>query len=338
MFSKSAKYGIPYMGSKQEIADEIIKIFPSADNFYDLFGGGFSITHAMLSRRASSFKCLHFNEIKADIVNLIKRAISGEFNYENFKPQFVSRNDFESNLNDPYVRCVWSFANNQRNYLYSRDIEPYKKSMHNAVVFNDFDELATKVFGFNKFKDGYSIEARRLLLRNRIVCFVKNGFPDFLKCYLNSKQLEKLETQKEQYRFWQSGRFPQLRRLQQLQQLERLQQLQQLQRLEQLQRLKFYTTSYDQVPILPNSIIYCDPPYKDTGDYGNEFNHNAFLDWCDKQDSAVFISEYKIDDQRFRLINGVRKKAKFVNSKDKGVFKMEQIYLNRAGVQKYLKH
>lgn len=47
-----AEYGIPYMGSKQSICDELIKIFPTADNFYDLFGGGFSVTHAMLERRS----------------------------------------------------------------------------------------------------------------------------------------------------------------------------------------------------------------------------------------------------------------------------------------------
>jgi len=51
-------YGMPYMGSKQLIADKIISIFPKADNFYDLFGGGFSITQAMLVRRPRGYSMI----------------------------------------------------------------------------------------------------------------------------------------------------------------------------------------------------------------------------------------------------------------------------------------
>lgn len=44
----SALYGIPYMGSKKKIMETLQRYFPPADNFYDLFGGGFSVTHFML--------------------------------------------------------------------------------------------------------------------------------------------------------------------------------------------------------------------------------------------------------------------------------------------------
>ena len=33
-------YGLPYMGSKNKIAEDIISLFPAAENFYDLFAGG----------------------------------------------------------------------------------------------------------------------------------------------------------------------------------------------------------------------------------------------------------------------------------------------------------
>lgn len=35
-----AKYGMPYMGSKNGIAEKIIDILPKAPVLYDLFGGG----------------------------------------------------------------------------------------------------------------------------------------------------------------------------------------------------------------------------------------------------------------------------------------------------------
>ena len=94
----------------------------------------------------------------------------------------------------------------------------------------------------------------------------------------------------------------QLQQLQQLQQLERLEQLQRLQRLQQLERLSFYNADYRQVPILPNSVIYCDIPYRGTADYGTEFNHEEFYDWAAARPEPVFVSEYEINDTRFHLI------------------------------------
>ena len=57
-------YGIPYLGSKSKICDKVCSIFPKAENFYDLFGGGFSISHFMLKHRFKDYKHFHFNEIR----------------------------------------------------------------------------------------------------------------------------------------------------------------------------------------------------------------------------------------------------------------------------------
>ena len=80
------KYGLPYKGSKQKIISKISECFPSADNFYDLFGGGFSVTHFMLENRPD-FKNYYFNEIKTPIIELIKKAIKGEYNENKFKSE-----------------------------------------------------------------------------------------------------------------------------------------------------------------------------------------------------------------------------------------------------------
>ena len=39
-----SNFGIPYMGNKSDIVASIAMNFPKADNFYDLFGGGGSIS------------------------------------------------------------------------------------------------------------------------------------------------------------------------------------------------------------------------------------------------------------------------------------------------------
>jgi DNA adenine methylase len=58
-------------------------------------------------------------------------------------------------------------------------------------------------------------------------------------------------------------------------------------------KLKSSNKSYDEIEIKPNSIIYCDIPYKDTSVYNNqEFDFNKFNNWCKKQTELLFISSY----------------------------------------------
>ena len=53
--SCAIKYGIPYQGSKTKLIEKIARFFPNADNFYDLFGGGFSVSHYMLKHRSKNY-------------------------------------------------------------------------------------------------------------------------------------------------------------------------------------------------------------------------------------------------------------------------------------------
>mgnify|MGYP007080469640 CR=1 FL=1 len=125
----------------------------------------------------------------------------------------------------------------------------------------------------------------------------------------------------------------QLQRLQSLQQLKRLEQLERLQSLQQLkqtERLTFSNTSYEKVEIGPNSIIYCDIPYKNTGDYDVEFDHDKFFDWAHEQEHPVFISEYGIKDERFRIVFRKVKVSLFASSREN---KVELVYANHAALK-----
>ena len=290
-------YGIPYMGSKSGIMPSLALNFPAADHFYDLFGGGFSVSHYMLKNKGQRYKHFHYNEIKSDVAELVKRAIAGEFNYDVYKPEWISREDFfKRKETDGYVRCLWSFGNNQETYLFSEDIEPYKKSMHQAVVFGEFDALASEVLGFSAWPARYStVTKRRLRLRSKVEEYRKSEIPAVLHKYLKPEQLQRLE------------QLEQLRRLQQLQQLERLQQLEWLQQLE---RLSFYSDDYRKINILPNSVVYCDIPYSGTAGYISEFNHADFFDWAASRSFPVFFSEYAVDDQRFKCVYAIDRAVK----------------------------
>lgn len=62
-----------------------------------------------------------------------------------------------------------------------------------------------------------------------------------------------------------------------------------------LRGVDFRVSGYQDLEIPPNSIIYCDPPYRGTTGYKDKFDHDAFWQWCrNKYDEGhtIYISEY----------------------------------------------
>lgn len=95
-----------------------------------------------------------------------------------------------------------------------------------------------------------------------------------------------------------------LDRLQELVNIESANLIKSLRNQSAAQRLSVTLGDYQQVHIEPDSIIYCDPPYRNTDDYdnGTPFDHERFYDWCCRQSVPVFISEYDMPSDRFRCI------------------------------------
>lgn len=332
-----AQYGIPYMGSKSTIAEWVISKIPKAKHFYDLFGGGFSITHALIEKRSKDFEVFHFNEIRSGICELIQGAIAGKYSYDVFKPKWISRDEFKAQKEkDVFIKMCWSFGNNGQTYMFSPEIEPYKKSMHQAVVFNEFDDLAKKVFGFSEFRDGYSITQRRLFLRNKIEFYRTTKIPDFLFPFLSESQKKVLDK---------INNLRQLQHLQQLQQLEAFARLQQLERLNDSKKLKsqksqiiFSKKSFEEVKIENDAIIYCDPPYQGTGEYdkNKNFNYENFLNWAANHKTPILISEYQISNSRFKLFAAKQKRSMLSSNKLNGALdKTEKLYANPAFIAQF---
>lgn len=68
--------------------------------------------------------------------------------------------------------------------------------------------------------------------------------------------------------------------------------------MKQAPKLKgcvFSNKQYWDLALVPNSIIYCDPPYANTTSYSDKsFDHKLFWEWCRNMSRlhSVFISEY----------------------------------------------
>lgn len=302
--SKKRNYGMPYMGSKSAIVKDLLNILPKAESFYDLFGGGGSVSHCAVVEYKNKWQNVYYNEIDSSVAGLVKDSIAGKYSYDKFKPPFITREEFQKNKDScAYIRCIWSFGNNQKNYLFGKDIEQRKQSLHNAVIFETFDDLATSFLDFKAWPENLStIKGRRLFIRKKVQ----------EKLGLNAVE-----------------------QLQQLQQLQHLQQLERLQQLQQLQQLEVTSFDYAMVSIKKNSIIYCDIPYKYTAGYLYDFDYDRFFDWAANHKTPVFISEFNISDERFKCIfEKERAQRLYANAKDdKRRLFTEKIYANKSAVE-----
>ena len=115
---------MPYMGSKNKLAERIVSLLPRAEHLYDVFCGGCAIAHC--AALSGKWGHIHINDI-SDMPQLFVDAVAGKYRDER---RWISREDFFAlKDSDPYVRSCWSFGNNGRDYLYSREIEPYKRAV-----------------------------------------------------------------------------------------------------------------------------------------------------------------------------------------------------------------
>ena len=286
-----AKYGIPYMGGKDKIADDILSVLPMGKRFVDLFGGGFAMSHAALL--SGKYEQIFYNELNPLLPKLIKDAIAGKYANER---RWISCEDFlRLKDTDGYVKYIWSFGNNGKAYLFGKDKEPIKKLGHEFVCFGK------DIPGVPNIAET-DMRVRRLYLQR----FIKKNMGE-------RYELEQLE------------------RLQRLEQLERLQRLQQLEQLQRLQQLEINCGSYLDYQYREGDVVYCDPPYENTAKYDkNDFDHKQFYDWVASREYPVYFSSYEISDNRFNVIWQTEKLSLLDNSKDTKKVVTEYLYCNKA--------
>ena len=92
---------------------------------------------------------------------------------------------------------------------------------------------------------------------------------------------------------------------------------------------------YRNVEILPDSVIYCDPPYKGPREYYKiDFDHEAFYDWCEKQTALVLISEYWMPEDRFVCIAEFERKSTF-SPTNISTSRIEKVFVPKGQLEMY---
>ena len=200
--------GLPYRGSKNTIAEDLVKCLPRGKKLLDACcGGGAVLMAAAMSGR---WEKVVGNDLNAATIALLDAVLihKGQIEYEH--PPICTRNDFfhslqriangDFTIQDCVNKYCASFGNNGRSYLWNEDIEKVKTNVEDMLC-------------------NTTLNKRRLAFRK------------FIKFLINEKQFDLIK----------------LKNIQQLQNLERLQRLERLERLERLDIFDIDYSEYDVV-------------------------------------------------------------------------------------------
>ena len=118
-----SKFGLPYKGSKSFLAERIVKLLPKASTLYEPFAGGCAITHCAIKNKK-------YNNYVLNDLCKAPQVFKDAYDGKKFSIDWISHERFDAlKKEDFFVSLIWSFGCDCASYMYSRKIEPYKKSL-----------------------------------------------------------------------------------------------------------------------------------------------------------------------------------------------------------------
>lgn len=268
---KGKPIGLPYIGSKKKISKKLIEIikqnFGTEKTVYDLFGGGGAVTFECLLNGLN----VVYNDIDPIPGLMIQKILSEDREY--LKTLICSREEFfqirdkeEKVIDDHLKLLVNSFSNNNRDYLYSKKTSDIKYKLAKEII-------------------------------EKYDCFYGYKQTETFKGFVENEEKQKSINWEHKHKKNQT--LQQISRLQQistLQQMERLGQLKSIKNNKKIKNLEIHSKNYKEFSDIKNSIIYLDPPYKNTkrAYNHNDLNYEEFFDWCRdmSKENIVLISGY----------------------------------------------
>lgn len=290
-----ARYGAPYIGSKNNIAEEVINFLPPGKRLCDLFGGGGAITHCALTYGRNKYNSVLYNDINPMVVEYVKNAFYGKYDTDEYEPEIITRerfNDQKRKRGD--VAFLWSFGNNGMDYLWSKDKEEIKLAAFAMLTRN----TTSKRYAYYK------------------------KFMGLIK-----KNITEDKT-------WAERVLKNERGIQSIESLERLQSLGRTTvRVQSVGRIQFSNIDYSEYEYIDGDVLYCDIPYENSvgKTHYKKFDFERFYEWAYSRPYPVYISSYEISDERFKGIPiSSRRQLLCKTANDK---RIEKIFMNKAAVE-----
>lgn len=273
--------GLPYKGSKNTIADALVKCMPAGKNFLDACcGGGAVLEAAYLSRKYSSVTGIDIDE---GILLLLKAVFRdfGQIDYEHrqlrtaedFKKAYASRKTLE----DAVTRFTCSFGFNGYDYQWGEKRRKLKYLAHQALTLPTLD-------------------GRR------------QAFHSFIRELIASGEVKGDR--------WEIA----LTEIKNCAHTEQATNLCRLQKVESVMRasaetnpttLEIRKASMFEVDYDPYDVIYFDPPYANTKGYDkSKFDFTRFRELIESlatRGKHVFVSEYNSPSPMFSEVFKVEK-------------------------------
>lgn len=327
-------YGLPYMGSKNKLAEDIVNFLPQKKVLVDLFGGGGAIS--VCASQSGKYEKIIYNELNSLISETFQKALNGD--YENER-RWISHEEFDQLKDkDGYVAICFSFSNNCSTYMYSPKIEPYKRAYHYAIIFNDFGPFNELFDDETTEKIKKSVEGLTDLKERRI------KFSHALGDYILS--LERFDDLKHTVNLINGSIRNTAQHIERKERLDILkhtmcgkrhcnENLEQQERVELLKRtmsvknenrgssaaaqhigyqekfdlkndaIEVFNKDYADVelPSPEDCVIYCDIPYEKTASYTTgSFDYERFYKWCQEKTSEgyqIYVSSYELPEDLF---------------------------------------
>lgn len=339
--------GLVYLGAKRKIAFSLLQkmaeLAPQANNFYDMFGGGASMSLIARHNEYNTF----YNELDKGLYSLV----SFLFNNKELPREwleFVNREKFNTikeqvkqGIITPYncfVLLSYSFGSDmyKGSYFCAKEKEIFKEKGHYFILDNS-KECA--IFWDNHFKDKCGLSGVYLYMQSDIYPNLSPHERRHLFVDITLK-MEAIAIANVAHLFQKQNNADTYKAVKDISQRDlcrlidkhnphlpkknyKLSRLKQLQQLQQLDLIAHTNLDYAEVKITTpphKTIIYCDPPYKNTNGYlvngecSSSFDYERFYAWCidkAKQGYKVFISEYDMPQDRFAEVWSKETSASF---------------------------
>lgn len=159
------KYGLPYKGSKNAIAQKIVNALPSGESFCDACCGGGSIL--MASALSGKYTRVTGYDVNEAIVGLIRATMIdfGTIDYEHDLPSVDRKAFFEARnrsagISDWLVRYCYSFGNDGQTFLWSDDMHEGFRLLEDAIRGKTLDERVHEIQKLAKRKDAIELMSR----------------------------------------------------------------------------------------------------------------------------------------------------------------------------------
>jgi hypothetical protein len=203
-----------------------------------------------------------YNDINIGVVELLKLILSGQHSESLY--QWVSRETFHEHKTDKtwfggLCQTIWSFGNDQKSYLYGKDIELYKQFLHEIIVDNldRTKEISDIIKHPIIMPNGGTYHERKLFIRRQLMQYFEDGK------YTQISHLERLHI---------------------------------LSKIPQFTNIEIYNKSYEEVVIdtpIDETIIYLDPPYHSVKKYQYDIDHKKLWEYIKSSPYTIYISSYE---------------------------------------------